>query len=225
MKRGELMKKIVIVEDDLALAKELDSLLKSNGYETFILEDFENTCLLILESNPDLILLDIGIPNENGKAVLQTIRKTSTVPIIMVTSKNTIVDEALSISYGADDFITKPYNPNILLLRIGAVLKRTGNNVTSMYEDLIIDLQRGLIKNSTKEEILTKNEMIIFGFLLSNRGRIVTRDELMTALWDNSEYINDNALTVNMSRLRTKLKNLGYAQAIETRKGMGYILL
>lgn len=225
MKRGKLMKKIVIVEDDLTLAKEMDSLLKSNGYDTFILEDFENTCSLILESNPDLILLDIGIPNENGKTVLQTLRKTSAVPVIMVTSKNTIVDEALSISYGADDFITKPYNPNILLLRIGAVLKRTGNNATSMYEDLNIDLQRGLIKNSTKEEILTKNEMIIFSFLLSNRGRIVTRDELMTALWDNSEYINDNALTVNMSRLRTKLKNLGYAQAIETRKGMGYILL
>lgn len=225
MKRGKLMKKIVIVEDDLTLAKEMDSLLKSNGYDTFILEDFENTCSLILESNPDLILLDIGIPNENGKAVLQTLRKTSAVPVIMVTSKNTIVDEALSISYGADDFITKPYNPNILLLRIGAVLKRTGNKATSIYEDLNIDLQRGLIKNSTKEEILTKNEMIIFSFLLSNRGRIVTRDELMTALWDNSEYINDNALTVNMSRLRTKLKNLGYAQAIETRKGMGYILL
>lgn len=219
------MKKIVIVEDDLILAKEMDSLLKSNGYDTFILEDFENTCSLILENDPDLILLDIGIPNENGKSVLQTLRKTSTVPVIMVTSKNTIIDEALSISYGADDFITKPYNPNILLLRIGAVLKRTGNKATSIYEDLNIDLQRGLIKNSTKEEILTKNETIIFSFLLSNRGRIVTRDELMTALWDNSEYINDNALTVNMSRLRTKLKNLGYTQAIETRKGMGYILL
>lgn len=225
MKRGKLMKKIVIVEDDLILAKEMDSLLKSNGYDTFILEDFENTCSLILENDPDLILLDIGIPNENGKSVLQTLRKTSTVPVIMVTSKNTIIDEALSISYGADDFITKPYNPNILLLRIGAVLKRTGNKATSIYEDLNIDLQRGLIKNSTKEEILTKNETIIFSFLLSNRGRIVTRDELMTALWDNSEYINDNALTVNMSRLRTKLKNLGYTQAIETRKGMGYILL
>lgn len=225
MKRGKLMKKIVIVEDDLILAKEMDSLLKSNGYDTFILEDFENTCSLILENDPDLILLDIGIPNENGKSVLHTLRKTSTVPVIMVTSKNTIIDEALSISYGADDFITKPYNPNILLLRIGAVLKRTGNKTTSIYEDLNIDLQRGLIKNSTKEEILTKNETIIFSFLLSNRGRIVTRDELMTALWDNSEYINDNALTVNMSRLRTKLKNLGYAQAIETRKGMGYILL
>ena len=110
-------------------------------------------------------------------------------------------------------------------MRIGAVLKRTKLEKTPNYEDLVIDFQRGTIKNNTAEEILTKNEMIIFYVLLENRGRITTRETLMTALWKISESVHDNALTVNLSRLRTKLAALGHEDAIETRKGMGYILL
>lgn len=143
----------------------------------------------------------------------------------MVTSKNSEVDEVLSMSYGADDYITKPYNPTILLLRIGAVLKRSNRtDKPQFYRDLEVIPQKGILKTEKIEIVLTKNEMIIFLHLLQNINKIVTRDELMTDLWNNSEYINDNALTVNISRLRSKLKVIGYQDVIETRKGQGYIL-
>ena len=219
------MYKIAIVEDDEVIVHELTTLLHDNGYETLVIEEFKNVALQLSESKIDLVLLDVNIPYMNGEVVIQNLRKKSDVPVIMVTSRSSLLDEALSISYGADDYIVKPYNPNILLLRIGAVLKRANNvNDVVSYRDLIVDMSRGILKRDKLEIVLTKNEMIIFGFLLNHKYRIVTRDELMTALWDNSEYINDNALTVNISRLRSKLKELGYEDAIDTRKGLGYIL-
>ena len=219
------MKKILIVEDDTSISEELKNLLDNAGYNGVILKDFENSYEEIKRENPDLILLDINIPKLNGEMLLQKIRKESNVPIIMVTSKNTETDEVLSMSYGADDYITKPYNPTILLLRINAIFKRIENkNDILTYNDLTVDPKKGIIKSDKEELILTKNEMIIFTFLLANRGNIVTRDDLMTDLWNNDSYINDNALNVNISRLRTKLTDFGYEDAIETRKGQGYIL-
>ena len=219
------MKKILIVEDDTSISEELKNLLDNAGFNGVILKDFENSFEEIKQENPDLILLDINIPKLNGEMLLQKIRKESNVPIIMVTSKNTETDEVLSMSYGADDYITKPYNPTILLLRINAIFKRMENKSDILaYNELEIDPKKGIIKNEKEEIILTKNEMIIFTFLLANKGNIVTRDELMTDLWNNDSYINDNALNVNISRLRTKLKDFGYEDAIETRKGQGYIL-
>ena len=144
----------------------------------------------------------------------------------MVTSRTSEVDEVLSMSYGADDFITKPYNPTVLLLRIQNIFKRMEVKTDNVkYNNLNVELSRGIIKSETKQVVLTKNEMIIFALLLNNKGRIVSRDQLMTDLWNNEEYINDNALTVNISRLRNKLASLGCADEIETRKGQGYILL
>lgn len=219
------MKKILIVEDDTSISEELKNLLDNAGYKGVILKDFENSYEEIKRENPDLILLDINIPKLNGEMLLQKIRKESNVPIIMVTSKNTETDEVLSMSYGADDYITKPYNPTILLLRINAIIKRIENkNDILTYNDLTVDPKKGIMKSDKEEIILTKNEMIIFTFLLANRGNIVTRDDLMTDLWNNDSYINDNALNVNISRLRTKLTDFGYEDAIETRKGQGYIL-
>ena len=219
------MKKILIVEDDVSISEELKDLLNNAGFMAVILKDFENSLEEIKKENPDLILLDINIPKLNGEILLQKIRKESNVPIIMVTSKNTETDEVLSMSYGADDYITKPYNPTILLLRINAIFKRMENkNDVLTYNDLKIDPKKGIIQSNEDELILTKNEMIIFTFLLANRGNIVTRDDLMTDLWNNDSYINDNALNVNISRLRTKLKDFGYDDVIETRKGQGYIL-
>lgn len=220
------MKRILIVEDDLNICLELRELLNNSGYDALILKDFENAEAEILKTEPDLVLLDINIPFMNGEALLQNLRKTSNIPVIMVTSRNSETDEALSITYGADDYITKPYNPNILLLRIGAVLKRANAeaNITS-YKDLSINISKGSIKRNDTEIILTKNEMIIFSYLLNHQNKIVSRDELMTDLWNNEQFINDNALTVNISRLRAKLKSVGYENAIDTRKRMGYILL
>ena len=219
------MKKILIVEDDTSISEELKNLLDNAGYKGVILKDFENSYEEIKRENPDLILLDINIPKLNGEMLLQKIRKESNVPVIMVTSKNTETDEVLSLSYGANDYITKPYNPTILLLRINNLFKRIENkNDILTYNDLTVDPKKGIIKSDKEELILTKNEMIIFTFLLANRGNIVTRDDLMTDLWNNDSYINDNALNVNISRLRTKLTDFGYEDAIETRKGQGYIL-
>ena len=223
------MHKIMIVEDDESISSELKELLQNSGYEVVVLQDFNNSLNEILRVAPDLLLMDINIPYVDGELLLQCLRKSSNIPVIMVTSKNNETDEALSISYGADDYITKPYNPNILLLRIGAVIKRTSTNYSAnsnelAYRDLTFDTQKGIIKKDGIEIVLTKNEMIIFSYLLTHKDKIVTRDELMTALWDNTEFVNDNALTVNISRLRNKLKEIGYEDAIDTRKGQGYIL-
>lgn len=219
------MKKILIVEDDEKLRKNLKELLDASGYEALVLENFKDSLKSILESNANLILLDINIPYINGEVLIREIRKESNVPIIMITSRDSETDEALSISFGADDYITKPYNPNILLLRIGAVLKRSETTpIIVTYKDLKINMQKGTITKGDIELILTKNEMIIFNYLLNHQNKIVTRDELMTDLWSNNEYINDNALTVNVSRLRSKLKEVGYENIIETRKKVGYIL-
>lgn len=219
------MTKIKIIEDDLSIASELKEILDRSGYLAEVTEDFSTILDQIRKEQPDLILLDINLPKINGEILLQQIRKESNIPVIMVTSKNTEVDEVLSMSYGADDYITKPYNPTILLLRIGAVLKRSKRSTDKIiYHNLEVIPAKGIIKQESKEIILTKNEMIIFLYLLQHQGKIVTRDELMTDLWNNDEYINDNALTVNISRLRSKLKEIGYEEAIETRKGQGYIL-
>lgn len=219
------MTKIRIIEDDLSIANELKEILENAGYLAEVTEDFSTILDQIRKEQPDLILLDINLPKINGEILLQQIRKESNIPVIMVTSKNTEVDEVLSMSYGADDYITKPYNPTILLLRIGAVLKRSERSTDKIfYHNLEVIPQKGIINQESKEIILTKNEMIIFLYLLQHQGKIVTRDELMTDLWNNDEYINDNALTVNISRLRSKLKEIGYEEAIETRKGQGYIL-
>ena len=219
--------KILIIEDDESVKKELKELLNNAGYEALILEDYDNMLENILKIQPNLILLDINIPSMNGEVLLKNLRKVSNIPVIMVTSRVGEIDEVLSMSYGADDYITKPYNPTILLLRIGAVLKRGEKNITDtiLYHDILIDVKRGIVKKEQEEVILTKNEMIIFLYLYERMGSIVARDELMTELWNNDEYINDNALTVNISRLRNKFRELGIDNAIETRKGQGYILL
>lgn len=216
--RRQTMKKILIIEDEKIIRNELKSLLENSGYEVLIIEKFDNVKENIKNMKFDLILMDINLPNKNGEILLKEIRKESNVPIIMVTSRVGEVDEVLSISYGADDYITKPYNPTILLLRIQNIFKRMDNNMDDLFYD-------NISVNPQKVLELTKNEMIIFTYLLRNRGRIVTRDDLMTDLWNNDEFINDNALTVNISRLRNKLQNFGLENRIETRKGQGYKLL
>lgn len=220
------MKKIMIVEDDEVIKDELSELLKNSSYLVESVKNFEKAKEEIFKYNPDLILLDINISYLNGELLLKEIRKESSVPVIMVTSKSGEIDEALSITYGADDYITKPYNPTILLLRIQNIFKRINQNNNALkYKDIIVDLNKSELKKDDKVLVLTKNEMIIFSYLLNNKEKIVSRDELMTYLWNNEEYINDNALTVNISRLRSKLSNFGYENIIETRKGQGYILL
>lgn len=220
------MKKIFIVEDDKSICMELVEILENEGYAASYLTDFEHSKEEILAAGADLILMDINIPGINGRNLLKEIRKESDIPVIMVTSRTSEMDEVLSMSYGADDYITKPYNPTILLLRIAAVLKRMeGSQNAASYRGAEVNFSKGTIRLGEKEQVLTKNEMIIFQRLLSSKDKIVSRDEIMTDLWDNEEYVNDNALTVNISRLRRKLSELGLPDAIETRKKQGYRLI
>ncbi len=219
------MKRILIIEDDTVLCQELSTLLRHAGYETASITQFEDVAAQMAVSDADLILLDINLPGVNGETILQDFRRISETPVMMLTSRTGELDEVLSMSYGADDFITKPYNPTILLLRISAILKRTakGGGVQS-YHDVQVSTVKGSLLRGAEEQILTKNEMIIFQLLLDRQGEIVTRDALMTALWDNDEFVNDNSLSVNVSRLRGKLALLGLPDAIETRRKQGYVL-
>lgn len=219
------MKKIIIVEDDELIRDELKSMLESSNYEVIACSAFDKVTDFILSNEADLVLLDINIPYINGEEVLKEIRKKSNLPVIMVTSRNNEIDEALSISYGADDYIVKPYNPNILLLRIENIFKRINRIDSNLkYRNMIINQARCELVDENIRIELTKNEMIIFMALFNKINYIVTRDEIMTLLWNNDEFINDNALTVNISRLRKKLEDAGLKNAIGTKKGLGYIL-
>ena len=220
------MEKILIVEDDETLRDELSNLLSNSGYEVLMLTDFKNSKEEIIKLNPDLILLDINIPYLNGEVLLKSLRddKVNT-PVIMLTSSNKTIDEVLSISYGADDYITKPYNPTILLLRINNIFKRMKKSFDYLeYDDLKIYPNKGIVVKDNNEFYLTKNEMLIFTYLLNNRGSIVNRDDLMSCLWNSDLYINDNALKVNIIRLRGKLYEMLYYDVIVTRQGEGYLL-
>lgn len=219
------MKKIFVLEDDELIRQELVSLLTNSNFLIDTTTDFDNSLNCILKSDADLILMDINLPYLNGKEILKSLREKSNVPVIMVTSRESEIDEALSITYGADDYITKPYNPNILILRINAVLKRSDNVSNLRYRNFLVNTSRSRLENDELVIDFTKNEMIIFMCLFNKIGTIVSRDEIMTSLWDNDEYINDNALTVNISRVRSKLEEAGLKDAIETKKGLGYILL
>lgn len=218
--------KILIIEDEIELREELKVLLDENGYEGIILESFENIKQDTLSVNPDLILLDIKIPYINGQQLLKEIRKESDVPIIMVTSKNTEMDEVLSMSYGADDYITKPYNPVLLLLRIEAILKRVNKSNNNLsYNNVKVNLLKSTLEYEDKELLLSKNEMSIFYFMLMNKEKIVSRDAIMNYLWGNDRFIDDNTLTVNINRLRKKLETIDLKGVIETRREQGYILI
>lgn len=222
-----MMKRILVLEDEKNIREEILILLGTSGYNAESVTSFENSVEEILSSAPDMVLLDINLPYKNGKDILREVRQKSDVPVIMVTSSDAQRDELISMGYGADDYITKPYNPTLLLLRIGNIFKRLGGNAElGEYQGVRIDFRRSIIiSKDGKETVISKNEMLILSFLYNHKGQIVSRDELMTDLWNNSEYLNDNALTVNISRLRSKLAEAGVSNAIETRKGQGYILL
>ncbi len=221
------MNRILVIEDDQIIRDSLESLLINHGYQVFSLKNFKymKEELKKYEEQVDLILLDIQIPYMDGKLLLKEIRKTWQVPIIMVTSRNSEIDEVLSLSYGADDYITKPYNPDILLLHIEAILRRSKKEELFIYRNIYLNVQKCQLESNSKIVPLSKNEMRIFYYLLQHQGTIVSREEIMKYLWDTEEFIDDNTLTVNMSRIRKRLLEMGLDHVIETKKGLGYILI
>lgn len=221
------MAKILIIEDEIKLRQELEVYLNNNGYQTKVVETFENTLEQMKDFNGDLILLDINLPNISGQFLCKEYRNVSSKPIIIVTSRNNEMDELMCINYGADDFVTKPYNPLILLARIEAVLKRTQpvNEVLISYQDIKLDVSKSSILKDKQIIELSKNELKIFYYLLQHRGVIKSREELMEYLWDSDMFVDDNTLTVNINRLRKKLEDIGLSNVIHTRRGQGYIIL
>lgn len=222
------MKKIIIIEDDKFIREELQSFLSKYGYEVLAPIDFENIIDFVFEEKANLILLDINLPIYDGYYICREIRKKSEVPIIIVTSRDSDMDELISMNIGADDFVTKPYNTQILLARIGALLKRTAGNIVSSsiltYNDLILNLSNASITYKDKELELTKNEMKILSCLIENKGTIVSRETLMEYLWKSDFFVDDSTLSVNITRLRKRMESIGIENVIETRRGLGYIM-
>lgn len=222
------MYKIVIVEDSESIREELKTYLERYGYEVKAPDSFENIIEYLDKSNPDLILLDINLPLYDGYYICREVRKKSEVPIIVVTSRDSQVDELMSMNLGADDFITKPYNTEILIARVSAILKRSygknNNEETLSYGDLKLNLANGSISHNSESIELTKNELKILAYLIKHRGKIVSRDVLMDALWQSDLFLDDNTLSVNVTRLRKKIEEIGLDNLIETRRGLGYIM-
>jgi len=219
---------IMIIEDNEQLQNEIGSLLMINGYSVLKPKDFNNIPQVVKESKPELILLDINLPKDDGFKICTEIRSFSKVPIIFVTSRNTNIDELMAITLGGDDFITKPYNTQILLARINSLIKRAYPNDSNLdiiqYNGLKLNILTSTIEYNENSEELTKNELKILYYLLINKGKIVSRVEIMEYLWDSSMFVNDNTLTVNITRIRNKIEEIGLKDFIKTKRGQGYII-
>ncbi|WP_418223487.1 response regulator transcription factor [Clostridium isatidis] len=221
-------KKIFIIEDEEKIREELKNFLFRYGYEVESSIDFQNIIELALKSNSHLILLDINLPYFDGYYVCREIRRRSNIPIIVVTSRDSEIDELMSMNLGADDFITKPYNTQILLARISSILRRAYNENDSEiieYKDLILDLSKSEVTFKGNKIELSKNENKILYILLKNKEKIVSRNYIIEELWQSDEFIDDNTLTVNVNRLRKKLEEVGAYDYLKTKRGQGYIIL
>lgn len=217
--------KIFIIEDEAAIREELERLLQKYGYECMSSDNFQAISEKALRAEADLILLDINLPYQDGFQVCRAIRQKSNVPIIILTSRATDFDELLGLNIGADDFITKPYNGQVLLARIQKVLARTYEvqaNTLLVHEGLTLNLLRATISHEGKELDLTKNELGILRLLMLNKGNIISRDAIIDELWQSEAFIDENTLNVNIVRLRKKLAEIGLPDYLVTKRGMGY---
>ena len=221
------MQTILIVEDDPVIRRELAIFLGKYGFLVKAAEEFSDIVDWILSETAHLVLLDINLPCYEGYYICREVRKRSNVPIIVVTSQSGEIDELMSMNLGADDFIAKPYNTSILLARIQNVLRRTYENSESSaitVRDVSLQLGSGIVGAQGGMRELTKNEAGILRLLMARQGEIVSRDTIMTELWQSDEFVDDNTLTVNINRLRKKLDEIGAAEFISTKRGQGYMV-
>jgi len=217
--------KIFVVEDETEICKELSVLLQKYGYAYESSTDFAHITDHILKAEADLVLLDINLPYQDGYTICREIRKQSDIPIIVLTSRNTDFDELMSLNIGADDFISKPYNAQVLIARIQKILKRTYEaqvNSVLIHKGLTINLLKAAASYGDKEVDLTKNELGILRLLVVNKGNVIPRDAIIDELWQSDEFIDENTLNVNIVRLRKKLSEIGAPDYLETKRGLGY---
>ena len=219
---------IMIIDDNEQLQNEIGDLLIRNGYSVLKPKEFNKIPQAVKEYNPDLLLLDINLPRDDGFKICTEIRSFSKVPIIFITSRNTNIDELMAITLGGDDFIIKPYNTQILLARINSLIKRAYPSESNLdiieYNGLKLNLLSSTIEHKGNSVELTKNEMKVLYYLLINKEKIVSRVQIMEYLWDSSMFVNDNTLTVNITRIRSKLEEIGLDDFIKTKRGQGYII-
>ncbi|MCC0634884.1 MULTISPECIES: response regulator transcription factor [unclassified Clostridioides] len=224
------MYKILLIEDDIDLSKEIALALERWGFKVEVIDNFELILEEFIDKKPDVVLLDVNLPLYNGFYWCEKIRGVSNVPIIFLSSRDSDMDLIMGINNGGDDYITKPFSIDILVTKINGIIRRAYNysdsNSILYYKDLMFDVGKGIIKHKYKEKDieLTKNEIKILNLLLKNKNKVVSRESLMMTLWDNDEFVTDNALTVNINRLRSKVKELGVDDFIKTKKGIGYII-
>lgn len=222
------MRRLLVVEDDARLRDELCVLLRRNGYEAEALASFDDAAAQILAAAPDLVLLDLNLPGVDGTYVCREVRRASPVPIVVVTSRDNDMDELLTLSFGADDFIPKPYNDQVLLAHVATVLKRSyGEGAASAeisYAGVTLDTARCRVSFQGRAAELTKNELRILALLMRNAGAVVSRQRIQEELWASDEFVDDNTLTVNVSHLRATLVKIGVEGFVRTKRGMGYLV-
>jgi len=223
------MYRIFIVEDDTAICNIVSDLLSKWGYLTHIVTNFENVLEDFANFKPQLVLMDINLPNYDGFFFANKIRSFSKIPIVFLSSRSNNMDIIMAMNMGGDDFITKPFSSDVLLAKISAILRRTydyGQQNTELIEHngLLLNISDYTVYVDNKKEILTKNEFRIIYLLLKHKGEIISRDEIMRVLWEDESFVDDNTLTVNINRLRKKLLVLGLADYILTKKGEGYYI-
>lgn len=224
---GYAVQKIMIIEDEPSVREELASLLRDEGYAPVVVVDFVEVKKQVEQAAPDLILLDTGLPGCDGLTLCAQLRREVDIPIIFVTGRDSVGDELSALSLGGDDYITKPYHIPLLLAHIKAVLRRgNGEKDADIIKaaGLTLNLRKGTVSAGGNAEELTRNEVQILACLMDRAGEIVSRMELIEALWENQVYIDDNTLSVNITRLRGKLEKIGILDCIRTRRGMGYQL-
>lgn len=215
---------VYIVEDDAAIAGELARALEREGFRTAAAERFDRVVPDILAAAPDLVLLDLTLPGTDGQFIARDLREHSQVPIIVLTSRTTEIDEVMAMNLGADDFIPKPHRLRVLVARIQALLRRADGGAATIlsHNGLELDSARSVARANEREVELTKNECRILALLMSRAGQVVSRADIMRDLWESEAFIDDNTLTVNINRLRATLEKIGVANYLVTKRGQGY---
>ena len=221
------MTRILIVEDEESYREPLVYQLTREGYDVSAAASGEEGLELFTKGGIDLVLLDLTLPVKDGQHICHEVRRESEVPIIVLTSRTTEIDEVMAMTLGADDFVPKPYSARVLVARINALLRRTaaaGERSTLVHKGLELDLARSMVTNTQTGDSteLTKNELRILSLLLSRAGKIVSRSAIMQDLWDSDAFVDDNTLTVNINRLRTTLEKIGVKGYLTTHRGQGY---
>lgn len=217
--------KIFLVEDDKVIAEEIERHLKFWNYEIKIAEDFQNIFDDFKSFHPDLVLMDVSLPFYNGYHWCKIIRKNSKVPILFISAADENLNLIMAMDLGADDYLTKPFELELLQIKIRALLRRAYEYIETrniFYKDIRLDCDKMIISRENKERELTKNEFKILEILLEKPGKVVNRDEIIDKIWQTDSYIDDNTLTVNVMRLRKKLEEINIFELIKTKKGVGY---